>query len=278
MPSGDRLFLAALSKDGAPGVELHLLARETQQTFSIPPAGDKSAIRFAVGEPGRRSTIWRLWAPPNMDDVYLGSRRSTNIFKVSLHESGDYRMQWVAKDRTGAFFAGRNLEGSRIMHQWQRPEPVVTGMSEALGLWVPTADVAEVPGDSEKYLDVQWLPPAPLGGAVQFRIVLIRPEAAFYDVTSLVAWGVFSYVNGFRLAGGQVVVLLAITSVLTTSQAKHLDEVRAYALRDIPSDFDRTPSLGPRFAVIDVEPEGVRMLWDLAVPAAAAAHTPAETA
>lgn len=245
--------------------ELHLLAEGHERRFPIEPAGDKSAIRFAVGEPGRRSTIWRLWAPPNKDDVYLASRRTADIFKVSLHESGDYRMQWSTLDRKNPnVVTHENSAGSRIMAQWQRQPPSMSGWQEALGLWVPTADVVEVPRDSEKYLDVQWLPAAPIGGVVQFRILIIEPMSAVYDISKLLESGVFSFINGFRLAGGRVLLLVAVTGPLTRSQAQRLRMIRAHAKRSLPASFDRSPAMGPHSLLIDAEPDGLRMLWDLA--------------
>lgn len=67
--------------------------------YTLPAADHKTPIRFAVGVPGRRSTLWRLWANRAKDDVYLATRRSAGIFKFSLHESGDWRLQWVGQDR-----------------------------------------------------------------------------------------------------------------------------------------------------------------------------------
>lgn len=266
MRDDDRLFLAALTDDAGSEVKLHLFFSEAERTFTIPPAGDKSAIRFAVGEPGRRSSIWRLWAPPKKDDVYFGTRRNTGSFKVSLHESGDYRIQWVAQDSDAVLFTGRDLKGSRIIAQWERLQPVKDGWSEDLGLLVPTSDIAEVPGDTGMLKDVQWLPPAPPGGVVEFRIVRIEPGKRAYDITNLAALGVFTYVNGFRLAGGEVVLLLAVTS--ESSQAKDLDELRANALRNIPSGFDRSPSLAPRGMAFYFAPDGLCKLIDLAAPGA----------
>jgi hypothetical protein len=73
--------------------------------FRLGPAHPNKPIRFAVGQPGERSTVWRLWANSNKSDVYLGSRKSADIFKISLHESEDWRQQWVNRDRKDVIYS-----------------------------------------------------------------------------------------------------------------------------------------------------------------------------
>src|SRR4051794_37821610 len=58
----------------------------------------KRTIRIAVGQPYRRSSVWRFWANPSADDVYVATRTSAAQWKLSLHASGDWRMQWVSRD------------------------------------------------------------------------------------------------------------------------------------------------------------------------------------
>jgi hypothetical protein len=51
----------------------------------------RASDSITVGEPGRRSTIWRVWANPKKGDIYIASRKTAWNFKLSLHESGDWR-------------------------------------------------------------------------------------------------------------------------------------------------------------------------------------------
>jgi hypothetical protein len=57
--------------------------------------GPGGEIRVVVGEPGKQSGAWKIWAGPNKSDVYLGLRAVLGHQKWSLHESGDWRYQWV---------------------------------------------------------------------------------------------------------------------------------------------------------------------------------------
>ena len=56
------------------------------------------AIRFCIGPwNGRYSSVWRIWGNPGDDNVYLGVRALLRYLKVSLHESGKFRVAFVEK-------------------------------------------------------------------------------------------------------------------------------------------------------------------------------------
>ena len=57
--------------------------------------GPGGTIRVVVGEPGRQSGVWRIWATRNTSDAYIGVRAILGYQKWSLHESGDWRCQWI---------------------------------------------------------------------------------------------------------------------------------------------------------------------------------------
>jgi hypothetical protein len=57
-------------------------------------AGPGGVIRVVVGEHGKQSGVWRIFAPEkNYGDVYVGVRSLLGEQKWSLHESGDWRFQ-----------------------------------------------------------------------------------------------------------------------------------------------------------------------------------------
>lgn len=143
-------------------LELALVTGSGEEArFPVPPATTKAPLRFAVGWPTHRSSVWRLWANPNKDDVYLSTRQSAGEFKFSLHESGDWRMQWVRDrppDRTRTAWHGEEPKG-RILDQWHRPAPDGTGWTFTISLWVRPEDVTDIPGDTVRGDDTQWLDP-----------------------------------------------------------------------------------------------------------------------
>lgn len=264
----DRAFLTVEHADGqAVAVRMISAVNGELAAFRLPAAKKKTALRFAIGEPGRRSTIWRVWPGHPKNDVYLASRKTAGIMKISLHESGDWRMQFINPSETGTVrwqsLSGDEPEG-RILHRWRRPA-AVEGWTRALSIWVPYEDLVEVPGEGEPWEDVQWLTPPPPGAAVEVVIYLVEAGAAALEHTSVVQApdGMFTLINGFQLPGGEVVLAVAVTGELG-----HLGEpvsrLRAQAKTAAPEDFDRSPGLGPRHAVITVDEDGHRNLWDLA--------------
>jgi len=61
-------------------------------------------VRFAVmGEEGRASSSWRLFASPHKGDVYIAPRSVVADLKASLHESGECRIGPNQQLRDGLF-------------------------------------------------------------------------------------------------------------------------------------------------------------------------------
>ncbi len=61
--------------------------------------GPGGTIIFAVGSADEpQSGIWRLWAPKTTSDVYVAPRQLAAMMKISLHQSGDWRYQWVSPE------------------------------------------------------------------------------------------------------------------------------------------------------------------------------------
>lgn len=230
-------------------------------------ANPRKPIRFAVGRPGRRSALWRMWANRHKNDVYVAARQSAGLFKVSLHESGDWRIQWVGPDHGDVEFHSNETDPDhgRVMHRWRRPEPRKSGWTEALSIWVPCADVSDIPGDLEPGHDAQWLESPPPGCATEFRIMMVKPGHGPYELTkALLGKGSgIALINGFQLADGEVVLLFAATVALDKRLVAQLESTRREARSSITSDFDLSPESGPRAAVIFVDDDGHRNIWDL---------------
>lgn len=266
----NRLLAVVNARRGSDEAEIALTSPGIASTrYVFGRADPKEPIRFAVGRPGRRSTLWRLWANRGKNDIYVATRRSAGIFKVSLHESGDWRIQWVGDDHGDVAFdsyeAGPDL--GRIMHRWTRPAPGRSGWTEALSLWVPSADLSEIPGDLEPGHDAQWLDPAPIGCATEFRIMVVEPGQGPYELTGALQdreLGL-ALVNGFRLIGGEVILLFAATVALDQRLVSDVDKARQRARNEIVPGFDLSPETGPRAAVIAADDNGHRNIWDLAL-------------
>ena len=76
------------------------------------------ALRVAVGEPGRRSEVWRIWANRTQADVYIGARALAGIQKYSLHTSGDWRYAFTQQYFTSIEDeAADRPSGSRVLYR-----------------------------------------------------------------------------------------------------------------------------------------------------------------
>lgn len=237
--------------------------------FRVGPPRPRKPIRFAVGQPGFRSTTWRLWANANKSDVYVASRRTAAYFKASLHESGDWRYQWVTDDRQEVAFTPYDpdhVSVGRIVDQWRRPAEN-QGWTDALSICVPHEDVTSIPGDQEPGDDTQWIAQPPPGEGIEFRIMLARPRGAPLDLTPALKGGLatIAFVNGFRLINGEVVLLFAATERLDRAFRRRLAAERIRARRNVNPTFNMAPDSGPRSALMTQEHNGHRTIWDLSL-------------
>src|SRR4051812_38855109 len=119
--------------------------------------GPGGTIRMAIGEHGRRSSTWRVWANPTTADVYVAARPIAGVQKFSLHQSGDWRHQWVNEDQAVTHGGVAN----RVLDKWERPETPSHGITPGLSIWVPHGHLDEIPGDRDTASDVIYLPDAP---------------------------------------------------------------------------------------------------------------------
>lgn len=268
----DQLFAEVNGAPGGSSADLSLLSARGGllwgTKFGAPSR--KAPIRFAVGEPGRRSSIWRVWATSNKGDVYIASRKSTRIFKISLHETGDWRCQWAKYDHEDVTYHPYRQESvpqGRILARWQRPAANVSGWTDALSIWVPGDDISTVLGDQESPTDVQWIAPPSGSEAVEFRFWLVEPGRGRLELTTTLREGknTPAVVNGFRLVTGEVLVIFAAVWPLDAERRSSLTECRVWARSQLDANFDMSPETGPRTAVLETEADGRPSVWDLAL-------------
>lgn len=268
--SGDDPVFAVVSQPG--GAQI-LVYRSMQSTKHYPAlkAGAKVALRFAVGWPRRRGTVWRLWAAPRSDELYLASRHSAGEFKVSMHESGDWRAQLVnpSKPKKAQFHALDGPFDGRILVRWRRPEPNESGWIHALGILVPEHHLIELPIDN-KSNDILWHQPPGPGQFVELHIHLVHPNRGSVTfgpaLRSMGGGGRVAFLGALELAGGQVAVVLAVTARITDTERVNItsQEAQTKDTRRLFTDFDSSPHTGPRMlGWVNFEDRAPR-LYDLA--------------
>jgi hypothetical protein len=95
-------------------------------------------VRFAVGTPGKRSSVWRLWN--HGDEVYVGVRDIAGHHKASLHRSGDWHEAFSREHTEGP----RSLVPpgrDRVLEKWRRPREFAPGLPRGEAVWVIANDV-----------------------------------------------------------------------------------------------------------------------------------------
>lgn len=238
------------------------------ETFPIRRAGSRTALRFTVGEPHRRGTIWRLWANRGSDDVYLGSRNTAGEVKVSLHQSGDWRLQMVAPEspKTVHFHNAQGSRNGRILDRWNRPTPNTVGWTHALSIVLPEHHLVTVRDDDVRWYDVRWYP-APLPDEqVEFEIHIVAPQQGIVSYNKLLKnGGRISVIDALQLASGDVALVLALTVTTTREEAGYIARCETLARLGSPlvTEFDHSPQLAPRTLVLGVDPSGGRRYYDL---------------
>jgi hypothetical protein len=131
------------------------------------------SLRFGVvGQPGYRAETWKCWTyhgAGKRRDVYIACRRLGNALKLSLHESGHWHVAFDSK-AFSQMFEGHNTPPDRLMGRWERPAPIIDGLTLACRIHIP-GDAATIP---EPSLDskVHWIACAPPGQSVEVAVFL----------------------------------------------------------------------------------------------------------
>jgi len=125
---------------------------------------DGQTFRFAVGTPETaESSIWRLWI--YRDEVYLGARDALREFKVSLHQSGIWRIAFVAD-------LERSDKSDRVITKWKRPGEFAPGWTPSVGVLI-SAVPADRPFRTPRIADdrIGWFEPPVAGNKLVFKIL-----------------------------------------------------------------------------------------------------------
>src|SRR5829696_1026585 len=174
-------------------------------------------VRFAVGGPDEpRSLVWRVWTTKGKSDVYISGRLQGGDWKVSLHESGDWRFALTRE------FAEARGEDDRLIAQWDRPQPLYGGVTPAFEIVVPSAELAlprqPLPGNRKKHLkNVTWLEPAPEGFAKQFLVTYTEPGQPVPDTD-------VEILADFALPDGRTVVITVMEHAVSEGQQKQIED------------------------------------------------------
>jgi hypothetical protein len=128
---------------------------------------DGQTFRFAVGSPETvESWIWRLWI--HRDEVYLGARDALRAFKVSLHQSGIWRIAFVAD-------LERSDKSDRVITKWKRPGEFAPGWTPSVGVLISSV-LPVRPFKTPRITDnrVTWFDRPVAGNKLLFKILFSK--------------------------------------------------------------------------------------------------------
>ena len=148
----------------------------------MPPQEKITVFRFGVGtSQDVWSHIWRMWIHGN--DVYIGARESLRYVKVSLHESGIWRIARVAKLKNG------DANSDRVIVRWHKPIEFAPGWTSSVAILVPSIQ-PKSPFSQESVGDKRatWFAPPQEGRKLLFKILFSKTGYSEIDL-NVILWG-----------------------------------------------------------------------------------------
>ena len=209
-----------------------------------------------------------MWANRDKFDVYAAIRTWKNLAKFSFHESGTYIYHLSSIDHENAKWVNLGDRTSKRIDTWSRPAPFVPGWTHLLTFMVPTEDVVVSPrAGFDDYQSVRWIEkPARSDTVTEFRVAVGDVGMPLIDAGPADYFLDAGIVDGFVLINDQVVVVTMHVTALDAVGRELLRDMRNDCVAAAPKDFRLTQSLGPRFAIPAVQPDGRHALWDIAPP------------
>jgi len=225
-------------------------------------AGPGDSVRFAVVDPsdGRRSMTWTVKTSKNSTDVYVWARAMGAIWKISMHESGD----WYAG------YHGLGIErfvtpgASRHFDKWRRPNEFHPGFHRSIEIVFPDCELRPLPAgvDEPKPKKGKVEPiPAPGVGNVAVVEIMFGPAGPWTNV--VVVENAYDFATLVR-PDGSVVRVFAMQRPWDEADRVRVQRQRDDLLLRAPEEWWTTVS-APRVAALGAhDDDGVRFVIDVA--------------
>lgn len=231
------------------------ISDDNGKKIDVPVVDIGGIVRFAVGERGFRSSVWRVWAGKNASDVYIAAREAASVQKFSLHESGRWRYAYTEQA------VGKHLpdDMDRAIDKWDRREFDEAGRLPAIAIEARAKDLCVVPNDDAPNT-VRWIAPEPEGSYTSVRISIIKPDTGFrFPIGGRL-------IDGIRLANDWFVLIVAATETGHEEKWAGLEEIRDRVVAANPQIREVE---APRLVIFGNHNEtGIRMVYDMTLPAA----------
>lgn len=178
----------------------------------------KNTIRFAVGTPDDpQSWIWRFWV--HKDEVYLGAKDALQVFKVSLHNSGIWRVAFVKE------LNSKDNVNDRVILRWKKPEEFIHVWTPSIALLVSSIK-PQRPLAKGKIQDdrITCLNEAVNGERIVLRIIFSIPKMSTTDLQKVLTSS-DKLVGSLKKKNGEKVWLIKCKNKLTSIETAKIKDV-----------------------------------------------------
>jgi hypothetical protein len=237
---------------------VELQVGEDSEKHRIPITDVGGTVRVAIGEPGKRSSIWYVHAGPNASCVYVFAQTIGGVQKFSLHQSGVWRYAftdhfWEDPENAELTDEGRR---DRVIDRWQRPEEApVRGPS----IRVRAEDVTALDDSMlRRPQHVEWLPAPSEGMATAIELL-------FFETDTLLELKGFRPIGCLLLSSGEGLLVLSRTFHVATEEKRRIEEWTLQGIAALPPQLvARRGEPGLRMGIFGQDDLGYRFVWDTA--------------
>jgi hypothetical protein len=231
------------------------------------PVKPGDPARFAVidAADGRRAMSWTVVTAKHTLDVFVMARCMGHIWKISLHESGDWHAGFTEAG------AQRFIPQAETRHfrSWKQPAPFAPGFYRSVQIVAPDSELRALPfgvveSKSNKIIAI----PAPGAGNVAL-IELVFAPIGDWEPTVLNIDAAF-HIATLARADGSTVFVVAIQQPWVKEDHPRVAAQKAAAMANIPVAWWKGVK-APRCVAFGVQDDGTPYWLDLA------ADTPART-
>lgn len=230
----------------------------TERRANLDPSRD--GLRLAVGSLNRRSSVWRVTARRN--DIYVTANGLGHSQKLSLHESGVWRMAYHDEElaaRHGATGKPEFNNDPRVVDRWEQPE-ASAGWMHAFTVWVPHGHLTPLPDEVENpKKPIIWLTEPDENEAVGIHFAVARPDEGTFNPQKMIP------VAGFRLPNKRALIVLTSRRMNEPGRGQWLRDMAVAAL--VGRQGNHVTHFGDPLRVGLFARDGEnRGVWDLRAP------------
>ncbi|MBI5459002.1 hypothetical protein [Methanobacterium sp.] len=131
----------------------------------------KTSIRVGVrASDGSVSGKWKIWAKNN--EIYLLDRAAGELFKASLHQSGNWQISL-----TSEFIADKKIANqNRHIERWKAPiDNICKGVMLAFRIIIPESELRK-PASTISHKNINWINSPKKGDLAEIDLILTKPN------------------------------------------------------------------------------------------------------